>query len=136
MRLSGLAQQNTVFFLYTYFIIKISLIFFMLWSSGTQGHPERCWNQYIKINRGHQGYGGGSSSELSFPQRSVATQTETVKINVVRTLGNSQTFTTMKQILNQEKSILKIIGKLCAIFTCPYCTPLPSNSPKVKAVLN
>lgn len=65
-----------------------------------------------------------SSSRVSSSHRNIEKQAETVRTNFVRTLKNSQRFMATKQMLNQEKSNLKTVGKFWGILTiCPCRTP-------------
>ena len=48
---------------------------------------------------------------------------DTIRVNLVRTTENRKQFIVTKKLLIQEK--LKMVGKLCGVFTCPCPTPCP-----------
>lgn len=64
-----------------------------------------------------------SSAKHSFSHRNIENQAETVRTNIVRTRENSQRFTEMKQMLDQEKGNIKPVGKFCGVSGCPCPDP-------------
>lgn len=52
-------------------------------------------------------------------------QNKNYQIQNVRTLESSQRFTATKQVLNQKSVDLKILGKLCTMFSYLYSYPSP-----------